>query len=154
MNTIIFDVDNTLCDIGPIVHLLAEDNWDAFHEASLSCEPKKPVADSARFAYDVGYVVAIVTARTEDERLITQQWLLNRGIRHHFLFMKAPGDDRSSADYKRKVLATLRADGFVIDAAWDDDPSVCAMYEEEGVPEVIMVPGFSEALETIKKARG
>jgi Holliday junction resolvase len=57
--------------------------------------------------------------------------------------MRRKGDYRKDGIIKRELLGEMRADGFNVVRAWDDNPAVVAVWESEGI-EVTVVPGWTE----------
>ena len=45
--------------------------------------------------YDQGHRICFFTARTEDHREVTEQWLLEKGFRYHTLLMGKPRGELS-----------------------------------------------------------
>lgn len=142
---VIFDVDGTLCDVRPIRHLLASrdrDRYDRFHEASIHCTPNEYVSAAARKAFADGIAVLVVTGRSEKHRVLTVQWLSNYHIPCTALFMRPARDYRPDYEVKRDLLAEIRRTWRPIEA-WDDNPAVIRLWNEEGL-HVVEVPGWNE----------
>ncbi|WP_394941178.1 hypothetical protein [Psychromicrobium sp. YIM B11713] len=144
---VIVDVDGTLCDVSGIRHYLLNDpkrrNFEKFHKASALCPP---IPDTLNWVHEhlaAGKVVFVVTARKRRWEYLTRQWLRKWEISYDFLLMRADADDRRDDLVKADILAAIRAAGFIVTAAIDDNPGVIALWEAEGIP-VTVVPGWSE----------
>lgn len=146
-DAVIFDVDGTLCDVRSIRHLVAKGsrtrNFDAFHEQSVDCPAHLHVADAARQARADGLAVLVVTARKFAWRYHTMVWLHEHQVPYDELYMRADSDGRPDYEVKTDVLRNLRADGYRPVHAWDDNPSVIALWRQQGIP-VTVVPGWDD----------
>jgi phosphoglycolate phosphatase-like HAD superfamily hydrolase len=137
----IFDVDGTLVDVDPILHhILNQDrssesfkkNYDAFHKASVSCDPHKDVVDMVwQVCNDLDII--IVTARKEKYRALTARWLKNNDVPHDALFMRQDDDHREDYEVKKDILEHI-AVYWDIKHAVDDNPSIIKLWEENGIP--------------------
>jgi pyridoxine 5'-phosphate synthase PdxJ len=56
--------------------------------------------------------------------------------------MREYGDYSGGDEFKRESLRELRAEGFDIQLALDDDPKNHAMYVSEGVPCIYIHSGY------------
>lgn len=144
---VIVDVDGTLCDVSGIRHYLLDDpknrNFEKFHKASALCPP---ITDTLTWVHEhlaAGRAVFVVTARRQRWEYLTRQWLRKWEIPHDVLLMRADADDRRDDLVKADILARIRAAGFIVTAAIDDNPGVIAVWEAEGIP-VTVVPGWPE----------
>lgn len=138
----IFDVDGTLCDVSSVRHHVLErpKNFDAFHSGSLDCPPHQWVVDLARSVQEAGGVVVVVTARRERWWWHTVLWLAENDVPYDVLEMRGDRDDRKDYDVKRDILTRLRERYDIVHAV-DDNPSVIALWQEEGIPTTV-VPGW------------
>lgn len=139
-------MDGTLCDVSPIRHLLhlseKGKNFHLFHMASVDCQPIPEVVQGVRDAQMAGRVVLVVTARDRRYRHVTAFWLALWGIHSDRLFMRHFGDMRSDAEIKKDILTSIQRRWKVV-RAWDDNPSIWALWEAEGIP-VEKIPGWIE----------
>ena len=82
------------------------------------------------------HTVAILTARPNYMANGTREWLEANRVRHDLLIVR-PGRGRGSrglaADFKRHELSRLRAAGYEVAAAVDDDERIIEMYRSEGI---------------------
>lgn len=138
---VIFDLDGTLCDTSGIVHFVngPKKDHDAFHRASASCPPNEHVVEMLRPHLEVkDRQVFIVTGRDEKHRALSESWLGSNGIPWDVLLMRPRGDMRQDTVVKAEILEQIRRKLDVI-AAYDDRPTVLAMWREQGIPTVVDV---------------
>jgi hypothetical protein len=74
----------------------------------------------------------------------TLAWLHRYGLRWDLLVMRDRGDYAQVTDFKLGVVGDLRAHGFDLRLAFEDDPSNHAMYVAAGVPCVYIHSGYYE----------
>lgn len=131
----IFDVDGTLANVDPYIHLVRGPNkdYDAFHEASIDALPNFEVVEMLNQAFFDQIHVIIVTSRRETWRGLTSMWLAKNDIGHHALYMRGNDDYRSDYEVKKDILNNIAKHWRVIHAV-DDNPSVIALWEEHGIP--------------------
>jgi beta-phosphoglucomutase-like phosphatase (HAD superfamily) len=138
---VIFDMDGTLCDVRAIRHLVkGPGGYRAFHRASVSCPPHDWVVDAAREQAAAGRAILIVTGREAIHRDVTAMWLALHQVPSDAMWMRAHGDYRPDYEVKRGILRRIRLRYRPV-AAWDDNPAVVRLWEEEGIP-VTVVPGW------------
>jgi hypothetical protein len=138
---VIFDVDGTLCDVRSIRHLIdGPGGFRAFHRASIDCPPNDWVVEAARREHAAGRAVLIVTGRDAEHRNVTAMWLALHQVPSDAMWMRGHGDSRKDYVVKREILRWIRALYRPVHA-WDDQPAICRLWEEEGIP-VTVVPGW------------
>lgn len=138
----VFDADGTLWNVDGIRHLVRppEQNFHAFHMASVNCPPNPEVAEEARKAAAEGCEVIVLTARTERYRAVTSFWLALHDVPCDRLLMRRNGDGRPDAVIKREIIRWLKRHREIIHA-WDDNPAVIGVWKDENVPFTV-VPGW------------
>lgn len=141
----IFDVDGTLCDVSSVRHYVTPPNRDfhSFHMASAFCPPHPKVVERVHEAKAKGRAVLVVTARMARYRTLTRKWLESCQIPFDSIWTRANDDFRKDAIVKREILAKIRANGFVVMKAHDDNPAVVEVWEDEGI-ETKIVPGWDD----------
>lgn len=146
MDAVIFDVDGTLCDVSSVRHFVASrpKNFDAFHAGSIDCPPHADVARAARAATAEGLAVLVVTARKLMWRYHTILWLAEQRIPYDELYMRDDRDGRRDVEVKTDILRDIERDGYRPVAAWDDNPSIVALWRSRGI-DVHVVPGWEHA---------
>lgn len=102
---IVSDMDNTLSDAAHREHLLdkskGKPNWKAFFDAmdKDSCNSwARSILNSSP------YLSVIVSARPDDYRKITEDWLFTHTVVIHDLYMRARGDYRKDDIVKEQIL--------------------------------------------------
>ena len=139
----IFDMDGTLANVEGIRHLLkTPTGYNAFHAASIDSPPHGWVVATAHQAKADGHAILIVTARVAKWRNITASWLAVNGVPSDAMFMRGNKDMRPDYEVKKGILDKIRKTWDVVHAM-DDNPSVIALWQEEGIP-VTRVPGWIE----------
>ena len=148
-NAIIVDMDGTLADVSGIRHHIVPPtpkpkgwykDFHAFHSESVNVPANRSVVDHAIRASLLGTAVLIVTARRAMYRHQTAWWLALNGGPSDALYMRGDKDGREDYLVKRDILAAIRTSWNPIHAI-DDNPSVIALWESEGIPTTI-VEGF------------
>ena len=79
------------------------------------------------------YELILVSGRGEENRRITEQWLVWNEIPFNTLLMRPKGDFRPDTEIKQEILQTLRQQGKSILFAVDDRQSVVNMWRANDV---------------------
>lgn len=162
---VIVDVDGTLCDVTGILHYVDGTlgttksgkpikNFDAFHAASQFCPPNQQALDYVRHHHDNGTAIIIVTARMEQWRHTTTEWLKNTipADIPWTLHMRPQGDYRKDTLVKTDIYNRLTDYGIEIIGAIDDNPAILALWDSLGIPtEEVPRPAGDHSLD-IEKA--
>ena len=142
---VVFDIDGVLSDaVGRQQFLeVGRRNWDAFFEA---CGDDPVIEEIARLLelLDPTLQVILLTGRPLRVRPQTLAWLERYGLRWDLLIMRDWGDYSYVTSFKRSVVEELRAAGFDLRLALEDDPQNHAMYVAEGIPCVYIHSGYYE----------
>lgn len=137
MFTIIWDLDGTLSNCDPHLHLIqkAPKQWDAWDEMIPHHKPYDDMINLFNIHFYQGHTNLIVTARREKCRAQTEEWLLKQNIhnKHSGLYMRGMKDYRPDFEVKADILKTLRQKGFEPNLAFEDRGSVATMYRDNGV---------------------
>ena len=137
------DVDGVLSDASGRQHLLASEpkSWAAFFEASVQ-DP--PISEGIRLVAGLvdDRAMVLVTARPARLADTTVAWLERNSVSWDLLVMRRDGDHRSSPEVKSEALEGLRADGYEVQLALDDDPGNARMYRAAGVLTVYLHSGY------------
>lgn len=142
---VIFDMDGTLCDVTSVRHHILDRrrrNYHAFHYLSAFCPPIEWVRSKAIDWHIEGVTVIVVTARREEWRTLTEGWLEHHKVPYAEVHMRGQNDDRKDKLVKGMILDGLRT-RFDIEHAYDDNPSIIDLWQEEGIPHTV-VPGWAE----------
>ena len=123
---VVFDIDGVLSDAVGRQHFLERGrrDWNAFLDPALQ--------------------VILLTGRPLRVRPLTLAWLERYGLRWALLIMRDWGDYSYVTSFKRSVVEELRAAGFDLRLALEDDPQNHAMYVAEGIPCVYIHSGYYE----------
>ena len=145
MDTIIFDIDGTLADVGHRRHHVRGGNkdWIAFNAKMVDDPPHRDVCLLAELLGDHPLVnqgaikLFLFSGRSEDNRAQTEKWLLIHA-RSYFqkaeaLLMRAEGDTRADTIVKKEMLDSIQAQGHEVRFVVDDRPSVIAMWKANGI---------------------
>ncbi len=140
---VVFDIDGVLSDAAGRQHFLASDrrDWEAFFQACGD----DPVVDELAILLgllDGELAVVLLTGRPLRVRPQTLAWLERYSIRYDLLVMREHGDSVRVSQYKRSSVRALRAYGFELLLAFEDDPKNRDMFHAEGVPCVYIHSGY------------
>ena len=142
---VIFDLDGVLSDAAGRQHFIERGNrdWSAFFEA---CGDDMVIEEIARLLelLDSSLAVVLLTGRPLRVQPQTLAWLHRYGLRWDLLVMRERGDYDQVTWFKQRVVGDLRAHGFDLRLAFEDDPSNHAMYVAEGIPCVYIHSGYYE----------
>lgn len=150
---VIFDVDGTLVDVSSVRHHVltglrpdgtynTQKDFDAFHREAVNCPPHKWVVDALNDWRAMGIDILIVTARSEKYSRQLDWWLAENNIECDAVRMRTNQDFRKDYLVKKDILAELERKWEVLHA-YDDNPAVIRLWEENGIPTTI-VPGWVE----------
>jgi hypothetical protein len=131
----IFDVDGTLANVDPYLHLVRGSNRDynAFHEASIDALPNLDVVEMLNNAVADRHSILVVTSRKEKYRGLTSMWLAKNNIRSHGLFMRSDYDNRPDYEAKKDMLDKISILWNVVHAV-DDNPNVIKLWQDHDIP--------------------
>ncbi len=149
---VIVDVDGTLVDVSSIRHYVREamlpdgsytkKNFDDFHKASLFCPAIWKTLDQVHWYWESRIDILIVTARGEQYRKTTSDWLYKYAVPYNKMFMRPWGDQRPDVDVKREILMEIMKDWAPVHAI-DDNPNVISLWHEYEIPTTV-VPGWED----------
>lgn len=133
--SVVFDLDGTLADVGHRLHHLTGDrkDWNAFHAGMADDGLNGPVATLFRGLKTLGYRMVIATGRFEASRSQTEVWLRDRVLFHHDLFMRPDGDFRADHLVKEDMLRGLQIDRDSVLLVVDDRRRVVEMWRRNGL---------------------
>jgi len=130
----IFDVDGTLANVDPYLHLVRGSNrdYEAFHEASIGALPNIEVLQMLNNAVSDRHAILVVTSRKEKYRGLTSMWMSINNIRSHALFMRSDEDNRPDYEVKKDILDKINKHWTILHAV-DDNPNVIRLWEDNGI---------------------
>jgi hypothetical protein len=139
----VVDLDGVLSDAASRQHYLEApvQDWRGFFDAC----GEDPVIEEVRLLLellDPGLSVVLLTARPERIADLTQAWLRRYRIRWDLLIMRPDFDYDLARWFKQASVADLRAYGFDLRLAFEDDRRNVAMFRAEGVPCLYVHSGY------------
>jgi len=143
---VLVDIDGVLSDATGRQHFLEDQskrNWRAFFDA---CGDDPLIGEVARLLelLDRNLAVVLLTGRPARVGPQTLAWLERYGVRWDMLIMRNAGDYAAAREFKRKTVGELRAFGFDLRLAFEDDRRNLEMFHEEGLPCVYIHSGYYE----------
>jgi hypothetical protein len=69
-------------------------------------------------------------------------WLLLHDVPFDEIYMRKYDDFRKDYEVKRDILSMIRADGYDVTVAYDDNPNIWRLWDEEDIA-CVQVPGWS-----------
>ncbi len=140
---VVVDIDGVVSDATHRQYLVTgrERDWPAFFEA---CGKDPLIEEAARLLelLDPELVVVLLTGRPLSVQAATLDWLGRVQLRWDLLVMRDVGDYAASRSFKARIVGELRAGGFDLRLALDDDLRNCEMFRSAGVPCVYMHSGY------------
>ena len=121
--TIICDLDGTLCQVDHRLHLAKDKKWDEFNRSCVLDPPWKDTLEVLKGLKLLGHTFAFVTGREESHRQGTIQWLAQYEVWDPsvLLLMRAVGDYRSDVEVKRDLYKDHLKDRSILFAMEDRD---------------------------------
>ena len=143
---VIFDLDGVISNALHRQHFLrgARKDYRGFFTAAVH-DPPLEAGRALAASVDDDHSVAILTARPIYMADDTRSWLAANGVRHDLLILRpahGEGSHGSSPDFKRYELSRLRAAGYQVAFALDDDERNIEMYRDEGVLGLYVHSGY------------
>lgn len=143
---IIFDLDGTLTDARPFDYLLDQSPklWDEWNRKTFEHEIWSELEFKFRLHYIGGDKVHIITARADNCRIYTENWLRKHDLAHLHcgLYMRAAGDKRPDFIIKEEIIHFLKQNASIyFDIAYDDRLEVLEMYKRNGIQAIHVKDG-------------
>src|SRR5512147_2970179 len=132
---VVVDLDGVLSDAASRQHYLEAPrrDWRAFFEACGD----DPVIEEVKVLLDLldrEMRVVLLTARPQRVHHLTEAWLARYRVRWDLLLMRPWGDYDLAREFKQTSVHDLRAYGFELRLAIEDDRRNVEMFRAEGVP--------------------
>ncbi|HLY83414.1 MAG TPA: hypothetical protein VKQ71_10545 [Acidimicrobiales bacterium] len=138
-----FDLDGVLSDAASRQHYIegGRRDWDGFFEA---CGDDPLIDEVARLLQllDPSLGIILLTGRPVRVQPQTLAWLERYALRWDLLVMRDFGDYSAARQFKRFSVAELRAYGFDLKLAFEDDRRNLDMFRSEGIPCVYIHSGY------------
>lgn len=143
--TVVFDMDGVLSDASSRQHYIEYPfpDWDSFFHA---CGDDALIDEVARLldVIDAEHRIVLLTARPMRVQPHTLGWLDRYQLRWDALIMREFGDYMAARVYKQRTVKELRAKGFDLRLAFEDDPRNVHMFHSMDVPCVYIHSGYYE----------
>lgn len=139
----VIDIDGVLSDAASRQHYLEAPrrDWRGFFDAC----GEDAVIEEVRVLLDLldrSLQIVLLTARPERVHHLTEAWLHRYAIRWDLLLMRPWGDYELSREFKQSSIWDLRAFGFELALAIEDDRRNVDMFRREGVACVYFHSGY------------
>lgn len=136
-DVVVCDIDGTIADIKHRLHYVKGEkkDWKGFFGEMDKDTVRTDVFEILEKHRANGADVIFVTARPEDYKEVTVEWLLkNKLLRDDTLmFMRRSGDTRDDTIVKKQIYDKYLANMNIIQVI-DDRPKVIRMWMQEGLP--------------------
>lgn len=142
---VVFDMDGVLCNADERQHFITTPNkdWKGFFDA---CGDDALITETSRLLGLIALDVAVIllTGRPFAVQQTTLDWLERQQLRWDLLIMRDRGDYGASLAFKQQATRKLRALGFDLQLAFEDDSRNQQMFNDEGVPCMYIHSGYYE----------
>ena len=139
----VFDLDGVLSDAGTRQHFIeaGRRDWNAFFDA---CGDDPLIEEVGRVLelLDDSLRIVLLTGRPARVQPQTLAWLHRYELRWDVLIMRDFGDYSAAREFKQWTVRELRAAGFDLRLAFEDDRRNLEMFRAEGVPCVYIHSGY------------
>ncbi len=140
---VIVDLDGVLSDAAARQHYLEAPrrDWRSFFDAC----GEDPVIEEVKVLLDLldrDIRVVLLTARPQRVHHLTEAWLHRYRIRWDLLLMRPWGDYDLAREFKQASVRDLRAYGFDLRLAIEDDRRNVEMFRHERVPGLYIHSGY------------
>jgi uncharacterized HAD superfamily protein len=140
---VVVDIDGVLSDAASRQHYLEEElpDWRGFFDAAGD----DPLIEEVKILLDLldpSLRVVLLTGRPARVHRLTEAWLEHYGIRWDLLVMRAGGDYSQARQFKEQAVADLRAAGFNLRLAFEDDRRNAEMFRDQAVPCIYIHSGY------------
>lgn len=136
MSIILFDLDGTLADHDhrlQTAYNAANPDWDLFEAECAHDKLIVPTAEILIAFQNLKHRIWLWTGRSDGVRKQTENWLTTYALPYHQLIMRPHGMPGDTADLKRRWLNHAPIPKDEVLCAFDDDPTVIAMLQSEGI---------------------
>lgn len=134
-NIVVVDIDGTVADCSHRQHHVRGDkkDWKAFFAGMSDDTPRRDVwSDAYGLAEENNARIIFVSARPEDYREVTEEWLGWMQMHHAHLLMRRSGDKRPDTEVKSDIYDKYLSHYNII-KVFDDRPSVIQMWRDKGL---------------------
>jgi phosphoglycolate phosphatase-like HAD superfamily hydrolase len=140
---VVVDIDGVLSDASSRQHYIESprQDWRAFFEACGE-DPVIEEVHTLLALLDPGLQIVLLTARPHRIAYLTEAWLRRYDIRWDLLITRPWGDYDVARDFKQSTVWELRAAGFELALAFEDDRRNVEMFRAEGIPCLYVHSGY------------
>jgi hypothetical protein len=128
---VVVDIDHTVADAAWRDTLMGQ--WDEYYAAGWWDRPIPFVVDIINMAAAFERDIVAVTARPEDNRIMTLRWFARNEIPIDDIYMRGRDDRRPSTEVKRDIINQHFPDLSLIDFVLEDRDDAVAMYRQLGL---------------------
>jgi phosphoglycolate phosphatase-like HAD superfamily hydrolase len=129
---IVSDLDGTLCDQSHRLHHAHAKEWEPFNQKA-EFDPCVPAVREVLMVFaEYGYRIALVTARPDNVRTLTDDWLDKHQIPYHTLLMRQFGDWRPDWVVKLEAAGHYGLKPSNVKFVLDDRDTVVSMWRQAG----------------------
>jgi hypothetical protein len=114
--------------------LIESEGWDAYHAASSQDAANGPIIQILNAMHRQGQRIYCVSTRPEKWRMLTNQWMVNRGAMVDVLLMRGEGDWRKDEALREEALQGIVAQSGDVLFAIEENEKACDFYRAAGVP--------------------
>lgn len=131
---VIFDVDGTIAnnDHRRVWVQNKPKNWKAYNATMADDKPIDNIIHIAQILCQ-HYQIIIVTARSDDHKQTTIDWLEKHMVPHTAIYFRKEKDYRDDTIVKSEILDQLLEDGYNPVMVFDDRTKVVNMWRERGL---------------------
>lgn len=133
---VLCDIDGTVANLEHRLHYVkgeGKKDWRGFFSEMEKDTLIQNTHNMLELLSKDGYEIIFVSARPEDYRTVTEDWLkANITVPWYTLIMRKKGDSREDSIVKKQILDTY-FDKSDIHCVIDDRPRVLRMWEEQGL---------------------
>lgn len=139
---VIFDVDGTVAnnDHRRVWVQNKPKNWKAYNATMADDLPIHNIIHLAQILCK-HYHIIIVTARSDDHKQTTIDWLEKHMVPHTAIYFRKEKDYRDDAIVKSEILDVIIQDGYNPVMVFDDRNKVVNMWRERGLQCLQVAPG-------------
>ena len=131
---VLVDLDGTVANYEERIPLMPKDmdgDWGPFYRNQINDPPYEGVAEIVRRLQDL--FIVIVTARPEQYREESAQWLVNNRIPYDAMMMRDSNDSRFNEEVKRDMVVAIKSMGWTPFLAFEDHPDTIEMFRGMGI---------------------
>lgn len=139
---VIFDVDGTIAnnDHRRVWVQNKPKNWKAYNATMADDQPIDNIIHLTQILC-IHYHVLIVTARSDDYKQTTVDWLEKHMVPHTAIYFRKEKDYRDDTVVKSEILDKILEEGYNPVMVFDDRTKVVNMWRERGLQCLQVAPG-------------